>query len=174
MFDQLYLTLLVTSDYSLIIIIIIIEIYAGAQIVPSPSEPVCPGNRVIFTCQQTGATQWEINLQPTLLQSAQSTQVGSVITFGVDRGFNFELHIVSFSSGILTTELQVTAVRELNEVTVVCIGASDDFMSTIQIASVGELIAALDYNILTSIRTLQLFQVESWQPISSSQKLEPQ
>ena len=73
------------------------------------------------------------------MQTAQSTQVGSVITFGVDRGFNFELHIVSFSSGILTTELQVTAVRELDGVTVVCNGPSGIFRSTIQVASVGEL-----------------------------------
>ena len=70
-------------------------------------------------------------------------QVGSVITLGVDRGFNFELHIVSNSLGIITTQLQVTAVRELDGVTVECIGASDDFMFTIQVASVGELIAAL-------------------------------
>ena len=64
--------------------------------------------------------------------------MGSVITFGADRGFDFELHIVSFSSGILTTELQVTAVRELNGVTVECIGSSGRFISTIQAASVGE------------------------------------
>ena len=102
----------------------------------SPSEPVCPGNRVIFTCQQSGIfAQWRIHLQPILRQTVQSTQVGSVITFGADRGFNFELHVVSFSSDILTTELQVIAVRELNGVTVECSGA---IPSTIQVASVGE------------------------------------
>ena len=112
----------------------------------SPSDPVCPGNRVIFICQQPGtSTRWRIHLQPILRQSAQSTQVGSVITFGEDRGFDFELHIVSNSSNILTTELQVTAVKELNGVTVDCIGGSGTSicMSTIQVASVGELIAAI-------------------------------
>jgi hypothetical protein len=67
--------------------------------------------------------------------------VGSVIPFGVERGFSFELHIVSNSSNILTTELQVTAVRELNDITVSCTGSSGTFFSTIQVASVGELIA---------------------------------
>ena len=114
----------------------------GGQITVSPSDPVCPGNRVIFTCQQTGfSTVWSINLQPVLHQNIRSTQVGSVISFGVDSGFMFELHIVSNSSGILTTELQVTAVRELNGVTVECIGASGTFSLTIQVASVGELVS---------------------------------
>ena len=110
---------------------------------------MCPGNRINFTCQQTGATQWNIHLQPALLQSAQITQVGSVITFGVDRGFNFELYIVSFSSGILTTELQVTAVRELDGVTMVCNRPNGAFPSTIQVASVGELNLSLaaNYNV---------------------------
>ena len=73
-----------------------------------------------------------------LRQTVRSTQVGSVITFGADPGFNFELHVVSNSSGILTTELQVTAVRELNRVTVECDGASGTIPSTIRVASVGE------------------------------------
>ena len=109
---------------------------------------MCPGNQAIFTCQQIGATQWTVDLQPALFQSAQTTQVGSLITFGVDRGFNFELHIVSFSSGILTTELRVTAVRELNGVTVECTGASGRRMSTIQVASVGELNLNLATNVV--------------------------
>ena len=66
--------------------------------------------------------------------------MGSVITFGADRGFGFELHIVSFSSGILTTELQVTAVRELNGVTVECTGFNGTLPSNIRVASVGEFI----------------------------------
>jgi hypothetical protein len=65
--------------------------------------------------------------------------VGSVITFGADRGFNFELRIVSRNSNIITTELQITAVRGLNGITVECIGSSGTFISTIQVASVGEL-----------------------------------
>ena len=99
---------------------------------------MCPGNRIIFTCQESGpSTVWSINLQPRLDHFARSTQVGSVIPFGDHFGFNFELHVVSFNSSIdiLTTELQVTAVRELNGIIVECAGAS----ITIQVASVGEL-----------------------------------
>ena len=66
--------------------------------------------------------------------------MGSVITFGVDRGFNFELHIVSFSSDILTTELQVTAVRELDGVTVVCTGFNGTSSFMIEIASIREFV----------------------------------
>ena len=81
----------------------------------------------------------------TLQNTARSSQIGSFLTFVNDPGFNFELHVVSFSSNILTTELQVTAVRELNGVTVECTGVSGTSicMSTIQVASVGELIAAI-------------------------------
>ena len=117
----------------------------------SPSDPVCPGNRVIFTCQLSGAfARWRINLPSvlTLQNTAQSSQVGSVLTFVNDPGFNFELHIVSFNSNIdiITTELQVTAVRELNGVTVECAGSSETFTSTIQVASVGELIIIFLYS----------------------------
>ena len=87
-------------------------------------------------------------MQPALLQSARSTQVESIIPFGVDRGFNFELHIVSFSSGILTTELQVTAVRELNGIMVECDGPNGTFQSTIQVASVCELNLNLATNVV--------------------------
>ena len=135
---------------------------------------MCHGNRVIFTCQQAGfTTQWRININQILRQTVRSTQVGSVITFGAESGFNFELHIVSNSSGNFTTELQVTAVRELNGVTVECIGFSGTSTSIIEIASIGEFVM-INYFKCTSMKTLQLLQVESWQPISSSQKLEPQ
>ena len=70
--------------------------------------------------------------------TALSSQIGSVLTFMNDPGYNFELHVVSFSSNILTTELWVTAVRELNGVMVEC-GGSTFFISTIRVASVGEL-----------------------------------
>ena len=105
---------------------------------------MCPGNRVILTCQQPGAVAvWMIHLPSgTLQNTALSSQIESVLTFVNDPGFNFELHVVSFNSNILTTELQVTAVRELNGVTVECDG-SGMFVSTIQIASVGELIIIL-------------------------------
>jgi hypothetical protein len=78
----------------------------------------------------------------TLQNTAQSSQIGSLLTFVNDPGFNFELHVVSSSSNILTTELQVTAVRELNGVTVECAG-SGAFVSTIQVTSVCELIIIL-------------------------------
>ena len=102
-----------------------------------PSELVCPGNRVILTCQQPGVVAlWMINLPSgTLQNTALSSQIGSVLTFVNDPGFNFELHVVSInSSNILTTELRVIAVRELNGVAVECDG-STIFVSTIQIAS---------------------------------------
>ena len=109
----------------------------------SSSDPVCPGNRVIFTCQQPGAfARWRIHLPSGTLQTtAQSSQIGSLVTFVNDPGYNFELHIVSFNSNILTTELCVTAMRRLNGVTVEC-GTN---MSTIQVSSVSELIIILLY-----------------------------
>ena len=115
-------------------------VYVDAELM-FPSDPVCPGNRVIFTCQQAGAlTRWRIFLlSGTLQNTAQSSLIGSVLTFVNDPGFNFELHVVSFNSNIITTELQVTAVRQLNGVTVEC----GTIMSTIQVSSVGELIIIL-------------------------------
>ena len=112
---------------------------------PSPSDPVCPGNRAIITCQQSGVVaRWRISLPSGALENtALSSQIGSVLTFLNDPGFNFELHVVSFNSNILTTELRVTAVRQLNGVTVQCGGSGDSIESTIQVASVGELIIIL-------------------------------
>ena len=110
----------------------------------SPTEPVCPGNRVIFICQQPGAlARWTIILPSITLQnSAQNSQYGSVLTFVADPGYRFEIHVVSnSSSSIITSELQVTAVRELDGVTVECAGHSGTFMSTIRVASVGEFIS---------------------------------
>ena len=108
----------------------------------SPSEAVCPGNCVIFSCRQTAfLTRWNINLQSGPLQnSVQRSQVGSKVTFVNDPGFHFEVHVVSNSSNSMTSELQVTAVRELNSIPVECSGISGNYMSTIQIASVGELL----------------------------------
>ena len=112
--------------------------------VSPPSEPVCPGIHVIFTCQQSGAiARWNINLQSDsqIRFTVQDEEVGSIITIGQDSGFEFQLHIVSISSANsnITTELQVTAARELDGVTVECIGNSGMFVSTIRVASVGEL-----------------------------------
>ena len=127
---------------------------------------MCPGNRVIFTCQLTGVlTRWTINLPSGTLQTTvQSTEaVGTIFTFENDP-FHFEVHVVS-NSMIRTTELQVTAVRQLDGVTVECDGQSGDYMSTIRVASVGELIniMPLMHISFTSIKlkTLQLLQVES-------------
>ena len=112
----------------------------------SPSEAVCPGNRVIFTCHQTSfLSRWTINPQSGIMleNSVQGSQVGSIVTFVNDPGFHFEIHVVSNSSNSsnsLTSELQVTAVRELNGVPVKCSGSSGNYMSTIQVASVGELL----------------------------------
>ena len=116
-----------------------------AQLSPL-TEPTCPGNRVIFTCQQAGAfTRWTITLQPsqTLESSAQSSQNGSILTFVNDPGFNFEIHIVSNCSNSITTELQVIARRELSGVTVYCTGSNGTFMSAIEVPLVGELISGL-------------------------------
>ena len=112
----------------------------GAQLT-SPSEPVCPGNRVIFTCQQPGAlTVWMIYLPSsrTLQNIVQNPRYGSVWTFAADPGFDFEIHVVSNSSNSITTELQVTAVREIDGATVECFGANGTIMSTLRVASVGE------------------------------------
>ena len=110
----------------------------------SPIEPVCPGNRVIFTCQLPGAiTRWRVFLpqQLTLENTARSSQYGlPAVKFAGDPGFNFEIHVVSNSSANATTELQVTALRELNGVTVECSGpGTSPFRSTIQVASIGKL-----------------------------------
>ena len=115
----------------------------------SPSEPVCPGNRVIFTCQQPGTlTRWRINLSPSpnsIDTSVQSPQhgPGSILMFPDDPGFNFEIHVISSGSNSITTELQVTAVRDLNGVTVECAGLATRFTSTISIASISEFILLL-------------------------------
>ena len=70
----------------------------------SPVEAVCPGNRVIFTCQQAGSlSRWMIYLPSIILQStARSSQNGSTLTFDNDPGFHFELHVVSNSSNSIT------------------------------------------------------------------------
>ena len=108
----------------------------------SPSEAVCPGNRVIFTCQLTGFfSRWTINLPSVILMlhnSAQISQQGSIVTFSNDP-FDFEIHVVSNRSNSITSELQVTAVRQLNGVTVECGGVNETFMSANRIVSVGEL-----------------------------------
>ena len=113
----------------------------------APREPVCLGDRIIFTCNQSGIfTRWTINLSSGMIDTdARSTQVGSVLVFDDPDPFHFEIHVLSYSSSILTTQLQVTAMRGLSGITVQCGGANDgtDYTSAIQITSVGELISKL-------------------------------
>ena len=108
---------------------------------------MCPGNRVIFTCQQTNiVSRWTINLPSGMLQTyVRTSQVESNVTIVNDPGFHFEIHIVSTSSNSTISELQVSAVRQLNGVTVECDGADEQYMSTIEVASVGELIIVIKY-----------------------------
>ena len=104
------------------------------------------GNQVVFVCQQTGSTlTWTVDLpggvSNGLLLSVTSLQVGTALNFSNDPGFGFEIHILSSSSASsIITELHVTAVRQLNNVIVECIGGDRafTFRSTIQIALVGE------------------------------------
>ena len=100
--------------------------------------------QVVFTCQQTGTTlRWTVNLpggtSAQLTNTASSSQAGTASNFMNDPGFGFEIQVLnSSSSSSVISELRVTAVRQLNGVPVECIGSSRGFMSTIQIASVGE------------------------------------
>ena len=95
----------------------------------------------MFVCQQTGPTlTWRVTLPggSSIERSVLSPQAGTVSTFANDPGFGFEIHILSSSSASIISELCVTAVRQLNGVTVECRGGSGTDMSNIQIASVGE------------------------------------
>ena len=98
---------------------------------------MCVGEQVVFVCQQPGLTlTWTVDLPGgSITESASSSQAGTVLTFS-DDPFGFEIHVLTSSS--IITELHVTAVRQLNGVTVECAGVSGTFISTIQIASVGE------------------------------------
>ena len=110
---------------------------------------MCLGNRIIFSCNQTGFfVRWTINFpsgtMPQTSINAQNIPLGSVISFQDDD--RFEIHILSNNANTLTTELQVTAVNQLNGITVTCGGLGDgsDFTSpSIRIASVGESICML-------------------------------
>ena len=108
---------------------------------------MCPGNRVNFTCQHTSiVSRWIINLPSGILQAiVRSSQVGSKVTIVNDPGFHFEIHIISNSSNSIISELQVTAVRQLNGVTVECDADHEHYTSTIEVASVGELIIVNKY-----------------------------
>ena len=98
----------------------------------------------MFGCQQPGSTsRWTVDLpggiSNQLSNSASSSLAGRVLTFQNDPGFGFEIHVLSSSSSSsVISELRVTAVRELNGVTVKCAGSDGTYRSTIQITSVGE------------------------------------
>ena len=100
----------------------------------------------MFVCQETGSTlRWTVDLpggaSNEISTTVTSSQAGRVLTFADDPGFGFEIHVLSSSSAsTIISELRVTAVRQLNGVTVECRGGSGSSLSTIQIASVGELI----------------------------------
>ena len=113
---------------------------------------MCPGNHIIFSCNQTGLfARWTINFPSgtvphwtSITSDVRDTQPGSVIPFRDDN--RFEIHVLSNNSNTLTTELQVTAVSQLNGITVTCggIDRGSDFTSpSIRIASVGESICML-------------------------------
>ena len=86
----------------------------------------------MFTCQQASPfVKWKVHLPDiTLINSVYSSQAGRVSTFLNDPGFGFQLHVLP--SSVIIYELNVTAVKQLDGVTVECI-ASEMFMSTIQI-----------------------------------------
>ena len=113
--------------------------YKDAQFLAQP-EGVCVGQEVVVAClQPTGTTiRWTINLPNiTLENSTSSPQTEAELTFVDDPGFEFEIHNF-FLSSIIISELLVTAVRQLNGVTVECLGGNGNFTTTIQIVSVGK------------------------------------
>ena len=118
----------------------------GVAPLKSPtSEPICPGNRIIFICQQTDlVARWTIKLSSINLERSVNSNERSTLTFENDPGFHFEIHniiTVSNNSNSITTELHVTAVRELDGVTVECSGASGSIEFTIEVASIGKVIS---------------------------------
>ena len=124
----------------------------------SPGEAVCVGEQVVFVCQQIGSTlRWTVDLpggvSNQLSTSAVSSQSGTVWTIPNDPGFGFEIHILSSSSASsVITELRVTAVRELNGVTVECLGGTGLFTSIVLV--LGESVSLFtldhDYSIIMS------------------------
>ena len=92
----------------------------------------------MFICQHPGsALVWTVDLPGgTITESVASSQAGRVLTFADDPGFGFEIHVLSSSlANSIISELRVTAVRQLNGVTVECVGPIESYMYTIQIIS---------------------------------------
>ena len=120
--------------------------HSDAQLTP-PGEAVCVGEEVVFVCQQNGSTSlfnlvltWIVDLPggTSIERSVFAPKVGTVWTFENDPGFGFEIRILSSSSAGKMSQLHVTAARELNGVTVECLGGGGRFTSTIHVALVGE------------------------------------
>ena len=103
----------------------------------SPDEPVCIGEQVVFVCQRTSTTSlWAVHLPLVTLQNSAAVSQAGTVTFQNDPGFGFEIRVFNFSqSSAFVSELHVTAVSQLNGVTLECDGSSGSFMSTIQISS---------------------------------------
>ena len=100
---------------------------------------VCEGAEIVFVCQlPSSPSGWVINLigRSRLLSSAAASQAGMILTFSGDPGYGFEIRVLNSSQAGFFSELRVTAVTELNQVTVECQGISRSFMSTINIVSV--------------------------------------
>ena len=141
------------------------QLLADAQLT-SPHAAVCVGKQVVFSCQQdAGTTVWNINWPAgmTLSGTALSEDVGNITNLGS----GFEIHIISVSSnGVLTSELRVTAARELNNIAVTCRGTMT-YTSTIQIALVGEFLVTNQLTLSScmivscTMKIHQLLQVES-------------
>ena len=95
----------------------------------------------MFVCQQPGSpSTWIVNLndERRLKTSAAATQAGMVLPLSNDPGFGFENHVLNVSQNSFFTELRVTAVRELDGVTVECQLGNSVYMSTIRVASFSE------------------------------------
>ena len=107
----------------------------------SDRDDACPGSRISLICNQTGALAiWRIRLPSiTLRNTTLNSQVGSILIFENDPGFHFEVYVISNTSNRLTSELYVTAMRELDGVQVECTGVIETFMSVIQVAAICEL-----------------------------------
>ena len=127
--------------------------HSAAQLT-SPSEAVCVGEQVVFVCQQIGGiSRWTVGNLPRGISgftaTALSSLAGMVYSIHDDPGFGFEIYVLpSSSSSSVISELRVTAVRQLNGVTLRCEGGNGSFVSTIQIASIGK--SACTFNIQKS------------------------
>ena len=73
-----------------------------------------------------------------MLTVQTSTKVGEVEMFPGDPGYAFEVTTTALGNSSIVSELQVTGVRELDGVTVNCVGFSGTYMSEIQVAAIGE------------------------------------